>query len=254
MAPRCMAAASTRWNSGRLSSMIADRVAAADAERGQATGDPLDAVGVRGPGDLGRTVGCAQGDARGILGGGGALERLGQRAAGEGRMVLDRQLGGRHPSDANDGLAHAQDEPARGEVLDGVLEGGEVALREEVDRAAARPLRPHPAPQHGFAGALLGVGEQVEQDRQLGPVVELAGEQLQRAGVERADQLLVGEAEQVLQLLGARPGQKSWFSPPKTSDTESSVKIRRIESVSRSADRQDLDVVRRARAAAGSCP
>jgi hypothetical protein len=67
-----------------------------------------------------------------------------------------------------------------------------------------RPLRAQPALQRRRASALLGVGEQVEQDRQLRPVLELAAQQLQRAGVERADQLLVGEAEEVLQVLGSR--------------------------------------------------
>ena len=61
----------------------------------------------------------------------------------------------------------------------------------------------------GGAGALLGLGEQVEQDRQLGPVVELPGEQRQRVGVEHGAELVVGQAEQVHQALGVRRGHGS---------------------------------------------
>src|SRR3954470_14673919 len=100
-----------------------------------------------------------------------------------------------------------------------------------VQRAAVRALRANPAAQHRRTGALLGLGEQVEQDRQLRLVVKLAGEDGQRVLVQDDEQLIVGEAEEGLEM--ARSAQKSWFSPPKTSDTESSVKIRRIVSVSR---------------------
>jgi hypothetical protein len=50
------------------------------------------------------------------------------------------------------------------------------------------------------------LGQQVEQDPELRPVLELAAHQLQSAGVQRADQLLVGEAEKVLQGLGGVGG------------------------------------------------
>ena len=63
-------------------------------------------------------------------------------------------------------------------------------------------------------------------------MVEVAADDLERVGVEHGQQLVVVEPEQLLQARGA---QNSWFSPPNTSDTESSVKMRRIESVSRSA-------------------
>src|SRR6201999_4365918 len=88
------------------------------------------------------------------------------------------------------------------------------------------------------SGALLGIGKQVEQDRQLGVVVGLAAHHLQRVGVEHGEQLVVAEPEQLLEVRGA--AQNSWFSPPNTSDTESSVKIRRIVSVSRSATDRTL--------------
>jgi hypothetical protein len=80
---------------------------------------------------------------------------------------------------------------------------------------------------------LLGEGE---EERQLGLVVELAGDDGERVLGQDLEQLVVAEAEAGLQEGGGGAGtQKSWFSPPKTSETESSVKIRRIESVSRSA-------------------
>lgn len=69
-------------------------------------------------------------------------------------------------------------------------------------------------------------------------MVQFAGDQLERIGVEDPEQFLVGEAEKVLELCGA--AQNSWFSPPKTSDTESSVKMRRIVSVRMSATLRTL--------------
>jgi len=113
-----------------------------------------------------------------------------------------------------------------------VLEGGEVAGEQEVERAPLRAGGAQPALEDRGAGALLGLGQQVEQDRQLGAMVEVAADQVERIGVERREQLLVGEAEQLLEVGRA---QKSWFSPPNTPLTEPSVKMLRIDSVSRSA-------------------
>jgi DNA-binding transcriptional regulator/RsmH inhibitor MraZ len=79
-----------------------------------------------------------------------------------------------------------------------VLEAAEVARGEQVQRAAVRAVRPQPAPERGRTRALLGVAEEIEQDRQLRPVLELPAEQLERARVERPDQLLVGEPEERL--------------------------------------------------------
>jgi hypothetical protein len=92
-----------------------------------------------------------------------------------------------------------------------------------------------PAAQDALPRALDGLLGQRQQDRQLRLVLEIAAEDGQRVGVEDRQQLVVGEPEAVLQQCGGGGGQNSWFSPPKTSDTESSVKIRRMESVSRSA-------------------
>ena len=108
-------------------------------------------------------------------------------------------------------------------------------LEQQVDRAAVAAAGADPAAQHAVARPLGGLLGQREEDRQLGLVVEVAADDRQRVGVEDAEQLVVGEPEAVLQQRCGGGGQNSWFSPPKTSDTESSVKMRRIESVSRSA-------------------
>jgi len=93
-----------------------------------------------------------------------------------------------------------------------VLERAEVARQQEVERPAGRPCGAEPAAQHGGAGALLGLGQEVEQDRQLGLVLELARDDRERVGVECAQQLLVAQAEQLLQALGGGRAQNSWFS------------------------------------------
>jgi hypothetical protein len=93
-------------------------------------------------------------------------------------------------------------------------------------------LGAEPAAQEG---RIVEVRER-EQQRQLRPVREVvAGEQRERVDVERGEQLVVGEPQTLLEQARGGGAQNSWFSPPKTSETESSVKIRRIESVSRSA-------------------
>ena len=101
-----------------------------------------------------------------------------------------------------------------------------------VKRPALRPVRADPAPEALLAQALRGLGGELQQQRDLGPVVELVRDDRQRVLVEDGEQLVVAEAEASLERCGS---QNSWFSPPNTSLTESSVKIRRIESVSRSA-------------------
>ena len=76
--------------------------------------------------------------------------------------------------------------------------------------AGRRPARPHPAAQDRRAGALLRLGEQVEQDRQLRLVLELAADHRERVGVEDREQLLVVQPEQLLQML--RPRAQNAFS------------------------------------------
>jgi hypothetical protein len=53
-------------------------------------------------------------------------------------------------------------------------------------------------------GALVVLGQQVEQDRQLRLVIELAGDDGERIGVEDREQLLVGQAQQLLQAVRAQ--------------------------------------------------
>ena len=48
------------------------------------------------------------------------------------------------------------------------------------------------------------LGDQIEQDRQLGLVIQVAGDDLERVGVQDLEQLLVGEAEPVLKFCGLR--------------------------------------------------
>jgi hypothetical protein len=47
------------------------------------------------------------------------------------------------------------------------------------------------------------IGEQVEQDRQLGLVVELPADDLERIGVEDPEQFVVAQAQQLLKAGGA---------------------------------------------------
>ena len=104
--------------------------------------------------------------------------------------------------------------------------------QEQVERASLRSGGAQPAAQERGV-VVLGEGE---EDRELGLVVEVARDHGERVLAQDLQQLVVAEAEAGLQERGGGAGtQKSWFSPPKTSETESSVKIRRIESVSRSA-------------------
>ena len=96
----------------------------------------------------------------------------------------------------------AQDVAALGEDREVVLEGGEVACR-----AGARSgMPPGPAAQPAAQGlrsdALGGLRGEREQDRQLGPMVELAGDDLQRVDGEHRAELVVGEAEPVHELGG----------------------------------------------------
>jgi hypothetical protein len=79
-----------------------------------------------------------------------------------------------------------------------------------VERAAVRARGADPPAQYRLAGALLGLGEEIEEDRQLGPVVELAGEQGERVDVERAAQLVLGEVEELHEVGGV--AQKTFDS------------------------------------------
>ncbi len=94
----------------------------------------------------------------------------------------------------------SQNEAARREHGELVLERPEVARQQVVERAAVRPARLDPPSQHRRPRLLSGFREQVEQDRELRPVLKLAREQRQRIGVEDLAQLLVAQTEDVHQL------------------------------------------------------
>jgi hypothetical protein len=110
--------------------------------------------------------------------------------------VVDRG----HEPEPKRSATSTQDKAALGERVERRLEGAEVAREQQPKRRAGGAGRAQPAAQDRRAGALLGLGEEIEQDRQLGPVVELAADQVQRLGVERRQQLLVAQAEELLQM------------------------------------------------------
>ena len=101
-----------------------------------------------------------------------------------------------------------------------------------VERAAFRARRADPADEPLLAQPLGRPGGELQQQRDLRAVVEVVGDDGECVLVEDREQLVVAQTETSLKGCGS---QNSWFSPPKTSLTESSVKIRRIESVRRSA-------------------
>ena len=101
------------------------------------------------------------------------------------------------------------------------FEAREVPLQQQLQRATADPRLRRRL-----------IADQLQEDLHFRAVVLVAGDHGERVGIQDLQQLLIGEAEEQLQALGA---QNSWFSPPKTSATESSVKMRRTLSVSRSA-------------------
>jgi hypothetical protein len=50
------------------------------------------------------------------------------------------------------------------------------------------------------------LAQQVQQNRQLGLVVEVIGDDLERIRVEDREQLVVGQAQQILELCGLQSG------------------------------------------------
>jgi hypothetical protein len=55
-----------------------------------------------------------------------------------------------------------------------------------------RALGAQPAAQRALTDLLVRLGGQRQQDQQLRPVLELAGDQLERIGAERRTELLIG--------------------------------------------------------------
>jgi hypothetical protein len=99
--------------------------------------------------------------------------------------------------------ATPQHEPARGQLAQRVLEGAKVTAQKGVDRRPGRAGGTHPTPEDGRAGALARLVEQVEQDRQLAAVIELAGEERERVDVQHEAQLVLAQPEQFHQPRGA---------------------------------------------------
>ncbi|MET0603700.1 MAG: hypothetical protein ABW167_17080 [Baekduia sp.] len=102
----------------------------------------------------------------------------------------------------------ADDEPSIAQVVERVLERAEVLGEQQIDRPTVAAGSADPALEDLRAGALRGLLGQREQDRQLRLVVELAAEDAERVGVEDRQQLVVGEAEPVLQQGGGGGGQQ----------------------------------------------
>ena len=92
-----------------------------------------------------------------------------------------------------------------------------------------------PAREHRLAEALGRLLRDRVEDLDLRAMPRLAGDRRKRIEVEHRKRLLVAQLEPQGDAVQNVSVQKSWFSPPKTSLTEPSVKIRRIESVSSSA-------------------
>jgi hypothetical protein len=85
-----------------------------------------------------------------------------------------------------------------------MLECPEVPGQQQIDWCARGPRGADPAAQRRCAEGLLRLGQQGEQDRQLRLVIEVAGDDLERIRVEHGQQLLVGEAQQLLQARGVQ--------------------------------------------------
>ncbi len=69
---------------------------------------------------------------------------------------------------------------------------------------AARAAAAQPALEHTLADLLGRLGGEVEQDLQLGPVVQVVGQHRKRLDGEHLAELLVGEAEALHELCGRR--------------------------------------------------
>ena len=228
MAPRCSAAASMRLNSGRFDQHQGERVAALEAERGKAAAPRRDALRVFGPGDRDLVAGRAVRDLSGPLGGGASgtprtacsvrrLRRWSWTALSS--MPWWRTLSARTRS-RKPRSARSSSAPRRRR-----------SRARSAGRAGGRAdRRAHPAPQASPRRALLGVGQQ----RRAGSAAPAGARARPRAARARcASSARISsssvEAEQacceVLRLRRAGSRRR------RPRDTESSVKMRRIESV-----------------------
>jgi hypothetical protein len=89
--------------------------------------------------------------------------------------------------------AAAQHESPLGELLERILERGEVPAGERLDRPAARAVSAHPPPQHlrPRLGLHLRLVDQRQQNPQLGTMVQLSGQQRQRVDPQCRAQLIL---------------------------------------------------------------
>jgi hypothetical protein len=94
------------------------------------------------------------------------------------------------------------------QILQRVLEGSVVLGREEVDWPAVAAGGADPAAEDAIARTLRGLLGEGEEDRELGLVIEVAADDLQRVRVQDGQELVVGEPEAVLQQRGGGGGQR----------------------------------------------
>ena len=80
----------------------------------------------------------------------------------------------------------------------GILKGAKVPPHQQVDRSPGWPGRAHPAPEHRRP-AHGGLVEQLEQNRKLGPMVELTREQREWIHVEQPADLILAQSKQLHQ-------------------------------------------------------
>src|SRR5947199_9449567 len=83
------------------------------------------------------------------------------------------------------GAAPSEKEPPGGELGQRILERSELPSPQHQDRwSAGGPGDPDPAAKHGGAGLLGRLGQEIEEDAELRPVIKLAGEERQRVCIE----------------------------------------------------------------------
>jgi hypothetical protein len=73
-----------------------------------------------------------------------------------------------------------------------------------VERAPLRAARANPSDEALLPEALGGLGGQLQQQRDLGPVVEVVGDDGQRVLVEDGEELVVAQAQASLEGCGSQ--------------------------------------------------
>ena len=88
--------------------------------------------------------------------------------------------------------AAADHESFTRKLAEHLLETAKIPRQQGIQRPSLRARGAQPAAQDLVADLLVRVSGQRQQDRQLRPVLELARDQLERVGVERRAELVVG--------------------------------------------------------------